>query len=147
MDTGHRSSSQYSSALILRWIGRASLTEVVADFSYDAGDPFAVRMTFGAAGSGSAVVTWLVAREVLWTGLERAAGEGDVRLGPAGPSDVLFLHLGAPSGEALFELSRAALKAFLRGTAALVPLGAETVDLDDELAALLSDGRADPAAG
>ena len=147
MDTAHGSSSQYSSALILRWIGTASLTEVVADFSYDAGDPFAVRMTFGAAGSGSAVITWLVAREVLWTGLERAAGEGDVRLGPAGATDVLFLHLGAPSGEALFELSRAALEAFLRGTAALVPLGAETVDLDDELAALLSDGRADPATG
>jgi hypothetical protein len=29
----------------------------------------------------------------------------------------------------------------------LVPLGAETVDLDDELAALLSGGRADPTAG
>jgi hypothetical protein len=133
--------------LILRLIGTGSSMDVPADFSYDAEDPFAVRMTFGAAGSGSDDVTWLVARELLWTGLERRAGDGDVRLGPAGPTDVLFLQLVAPSGEALFELSRVALVAFLRGTEALVPLGAETVDLDDELAALLSGGRADPTAG
>jgi hypothetical protein len=127
--------------LILRRIGTGSSTEVPADFSYDARDPFAVRMTFGAAGSGSGMVTWLVARELLRTGLERPVGDGDVRLGPAGPTDVLFLHLVAPSGEAWFELSRVALAAFVRGTEALVPLGAETVDLDDELAALLSGGR------
>ena len=61
-------------------------------------------------------------------------------------TDVLFLHLRAPSGEALFELSRATVAAFLRQTETLVPSGEESgmLDLDEELQALLSDGGADP---
>ena len=44
------------------------------------------------------------------------------------------------------ELSRTALAAFVGGTESLVPFGAEVtaVDLDGELALLLSDGDADP---
>jgi hypothetical protein len=58
---------------------------------------------------------------------------------------VLFLHLRAPSGEALFELSRAAVAAFLRQTEALVPTGSESslLDLDDELHVLLTNGGSD----
>jgi hypothetical protein len=81
-------------------------------------------------------------------GLDRPAGDGDVRLWPArAATDVLFLHLRAPSGEALFEVSRASVTAFLRQTEALVPHGqeAERLDLDDQLEALLSNGGADPA--
>jgi hypothetical protein len=60
-------------------------------------------------------------------------------------SDVLFLQLRAPSGEALMELSRTALAAFIRGTETLVPFGAEGAAIDlDELAVLLSEGGADP---
>jgi hypothetical protein len=61
---------------------------------------------------------------------------------------VLYLHLRAPSGEALFEVSRASVAAFLRQTEALVPWGEETarLGLDDELTALLSGGGADPTA-
>ena len=71
-----------------------------------------------------------------------------MRVWPASATaDVLFLHLRAPSGEALFELSRATLAAFLRETEALVPAGSEAavLDLDEELATLLSNGGADPS--
>ena len=59
--------------------------------------------------------------------------------------DVLFLHLRAPSGEALFELSRATVAAFLRQTEMLVPSGSESelLDIDDELHVLLSNGGTD----
>ena len=92
---------------------------------------------------GSDGIAWLVSRELLRAGLNRPAGEGDVRVWPTRSSgDALFLHLRAPSGEALFEMSRAAVGAFLRQTEALVPTGAEEamLGLDEELQALLSNG-------
>jgi hypothetical protein len=146
------SMSRYSCPVTLQLIGPRSWTEVPALLSYEAADPFAVRITFGDTGSGPQAaddgVTWLVGRELLRIGLDRPAGDGDVRVWPASATaDILFLHLRAPSGEALFELSRATLAAFLRETEALVPTGSETavLDLDDELAALLSNGGADPS--
>ena len=65
-----------------------------------------------------------------------------------GATDVLFLHLRAPSGEALFELSRATVAAFIRQTETLEPSGSESamLSLDEELQALLSGGGADPRA-
>ena len=66
-----------------------------------------------------------------------------MRLWPArGAGDGLYLHLRAPSGEALFEVSRASVAAFLRGTEALVPVGEEAarLTLDAELHVLLSGG-------
>jgi hypothetical protein len=147
----HRSSSRYSCLLTLQLIGPRSWTEVPALLSYEAADPFAVRITFGDVGSGAEAgddgVTWLVGRELLQAGLDRPAGDGDVRVWPASATaDVLFLHLRAPSGEALFELSRATLSTFVRETEALVPTGTEgtVLDLDEELTALLSNGGADP---
>jgi hypothetical protein len=144
----HGSSPRYSSPLTLQLIGPRSWTDVPAVLAYDARDPFAVRIVFGdPATAATDGVTWLMGRDLLQAGLSRPAGEGDVRLWPASATaDVLFLHLRAPSGEALFELSRAALAAFLRGTERLVPIGEEhaALDLDDELALLLSNGGADP---
>jgi len=120
---------------------------------YAGADPFAVRIAFGDVGDENGLVdledggiAWLLSRELLQAGLEGPAGEGDVRLWPAhAATDVLFLHLRAPSGEALFELSRATVAAFLRQTETLVPSGTESslLDLDDELQVLLSGG-ADP---
>ena len=146
----HGSSSRYSCPLTLQLIGPHSWTDVPAVLAYRADDPFTVRITFGDTGAGRDAdggVVWLVGRELLQAGLHRPAGDGDVRVWPAAATtDVLFLHLRAPSGEALFELSRATLTAFLRETEALVPTGTEAtvLDMDDELAALLSNGGADP---
>jgi Streptomyces sporulation and cell division protein, SsgA len=140
----------YSSPITLQLVGPQSWTEVPALLCYDAADPFAVRIAFGDVGVDTAVVdadeagiSWLLSRELLHAGLERPAGDGDVRLWPAhAAADLVYLHLRAPSGEALFELSRATVAAFLRQTEALVPMGSEVsqLDLDEELAALLSNG-------
>jgi hypothetical protein len=147
-----RRTSGHSSPVTLHLVGPASWTEVPALLLYDATDPYAVRVAFGDsveddAADAESAITWLLSRELLQAGLERPAGDGDVRLWPArATADVLYLHLRAPSGEALFELSRASVAAFLRHTEALVPLGEETdrLGLDDELQALLSNGGADP---
>jgi hypothetical protein len=148
-----RWTSGYSCPITLQLVGPQSWSEVPALLCYDAADPFAVRIAFGDVGDEDGLVdpddggiAWLVSRELLQAGLDSPAGDGDVRLWPAHAStDVLFLHLRAPSGEALFELSRAAVAAFLRQTEALVPPGTEgaLLHLDDELHVLLSGG-ADP---
>jgi hypothetical protein len=148
-----RSTPGYSCPITLQLVGPQSWTEVPALLCYDATDPFAVRIAFDDVGDQARGVdpddggiAWLVSRELLQAALDGPSGDGDVRLWPAHSStDVLFLHLRAPSGEALFELSRAAVAAFLRQTEALVPSGTESalLDLDDELHALLSGG-ADP---
>jgi hypothetical protein len=143
------------SPLTLQLIGPRSWTDVPAVLGYDPTDPYAVQISFGEIGTtanGSLVppdggITWLLARDLLRTGLDRPAGDGDVRIWPAhSAADVLFLHLRAPSGEALFELSRGAVAAFLRHTDGMVPPGSEgtLLGLDDELSALLADGGADP---
>ncbi len=145
----------YSCPLTLQLVGPSSWTEVPATLCYDTADPFAVRIAFGEVDDGSGAedaeesgIAWLLSRELLQAGLKAPAGEGDVRLWPAhGSSDVVFLHLRAPSGEALFELSGATVAAFLRQTEALVPSGTEEsrLGLDEELEALLSNGGADPS--
>ena len=149
-----RWTSGHSSPITLQLVGPQSWTEVPALLCYDTTDPFAVRIAFGDVGDENdlvdvedAGIAWLVSRELLQSGLDRPSGEGDVRVWPAhGATDVLFLHLRAPSGEALFELSRATVAAFLRQTEALVPSGSESgmLSLDEELQALLSGGGADP---
>ena len=143
----------YSSPITLQLVGPQSWTEVPALLCYEASDPFAVRIAFGDVGDDSGAVgaedggiAWLVSRELMQSGLDRPSGDGDVRIWPAhGATDVLFLHLRAPSGEALFELSRATVTAFLRQTEALVPSGSESalLDIDDELHVLLSNGGTD----
>jgi len=148
-----RRTSGHSSPVTLQLVGPTSWTEVPALLLYDVADPYAVRIGFGdvaedgAAADPEGAITWLLSRELMQAGLERPAGDGDVRLWPAkAAADVLYLHLRAPSGEALFEMSRASVAAFLKQTEALVPLGEETdrLGLDDELQALLSNGGADP---
>ncbi|MGY1642800.1 SsgA family sporulation/cell division regulator [Geodermatophilus sp. SYSU D00703] len=144
-----RSTPGYTCPTTLHLVGPQSWTEVPAVLSYDVSDPFAVRITFGDGGAADGDgIAWLVGRELLQAGLERPAGEGDVRLWPSRTSgDVLFLHLRAPSGEALFEVSRGTVAGFLRLTENIVPVGEEAsvLDVDDELAALLSNGGADPS--
>lgn len=150
-----RSTPGYTCPLTLHLVGPRSWTEVPALLCYDAADPYAVRIRFGevgATGTDASVsddgITWLLGRELLRSGLDRPAGDGDVRIWPAhAAADVLFLLLRAPSGEALFELSRAAVTAFVRQTEAMVPAGTETamLTLDEELQALLSNGGADPS--
>ncbi|NEK58505.1 SsgA family sporulation/cell division regulator [Geodermatophilus sabuli] len=143
-----RSAPGYSCPTTLHLVGPQSWTEVPALLRYDVSDPFAVRITFGeTAADEEDGISWLLGRELLAAGLDRPAGDGDVRLWPSRTSgDVLYLHLRAPSGEALFEVSRGTVAGFLQMTENLVPVGDESsmLAVDSELAALLSNGGADP---
>ena len=137
-----RSTPGHTTRTTLHLVGPHSWSEVPATLGYDVADPYAVRIGFGDP-DGDDGISWLLARDLLRAGLDRPAGDGDVRLWPARTTgDVLFLHLRAPSGEALFEVSRASVAAFLRGTEALVPVGEESalLTLDAELQVLLSGG-------
>src|SRR3954452_12248224 len=142
-----------SARTTLHLVGPQSWTAVPAALVYDSADPFAVRVRFGDGGPDDVAgydtdddggVEWLLSRDLLRAGLTSPVGDGDVRLWPArGGLDVVFLQLRAPSGEALFELSGAAVADFLRETDLLVPAGSETDELgvDDELYALLGGGK------
>jgi hypothetical protein len=144
----------YTSPITLQLVGPQSWTEVPALLCYRSADPFAVRIAFGDVGDEDGAVdpddggiAWLVSRELLQSGLDRPSGDGDVRIWPAhAATDVLFLHLRAPSGEALFELSGAVVADFLRETEQLVPVGTESdaLQVDDELSALLGGGTDNP---
>jgi hypothetical protein len=143
----------------LHLVGPQSWTAVPAALVYDSVDPYAVRVRFGDAGEDvdttdagpddDGGVEWLLGRELLRTGLSCPAGEGDVRIWPARAGlDVVFLQLRSPSGEALFELSAAAVGEFLRETELLVPAGQESgrLQVDDVLSALLQGGSDNPSA-
>jgi hypothetical protein len=114
---------------------------VLADLSYSAADPWAVRVAFQVGGDGDGVVEWMFARQLLTDGVAASVGEGDVRVWPAmsGREPVINLAMASPSGSALFEIDRDALVEYLQQTYVAVPTGAEedAVDLDAELALLL----------
>ena len=143
----NRSAPGYTCPTTLHLVGPQSWTEVPALLRYELSDPFAVRITFGESDADEEGISWLLGRELMQAGLDRPVGEGDVRLWPSRTSgDVLYLHLRAPSGEALFELSRGTVAGFLQSTEDLVPTGEESsvLAVDSELEALLSNGGADP---
>ena len=115
---------------------------VLANLRYESNDPWAVRVAFQTGGEGDGIVEWMFARQLLTDGVAGACGEGDVRVWPAlhGTERVVNLAMASPSGSALFEIDRDALVEFLQQTYLAVPTGleSESVDLDAELALLLS---------
>ena len=119
---------------------------VSASLEYETSDPYAVQVTFHTGGADDeCAVVWTFARQLIIDGLDRPAGLGDVRVWPV-PDDrhcatSIALALCSPSGEALFEVPRDALSAFLCRTYDEVPIGFEDrhVDMDAELKELLRD--------
>lgn len=105
---------------------------------YDPRDPYAVHATFRAP-DGS--VEWVFARDLLADGLERPAGEGDVRVWPAwrAGDDVVCIALVSPDGHALLEVAASALRDFVARMRVAVPSGGESdlLDVDAALAELL----------
>ncbi|WP_247597708.1 SsgA family sporulation/cell division regulator [Streptomyces sp. RKND-216] len=107
---------------------------------YDPRNAFAVSVTFPAPACLDGVeAVWTFSRDLLATGLGLPAGEGDVRLRPAGPHrTALSLH--AAEGIALLEVDTPGVRAFLDAAYDRVPQGAERVgshELDRDLAELL----------
>ncbi|MBW5423613.1 SsgA family sporulation/cell division regulator [Streptomyces sp. BG9H] len=114
---------------------------IPATLHYDRRDPFAVRMSFPAPATLEGVeVYWTFARELLTDGVERAVGDGDVRVRPYG-FDRTVVEFHAPEGTAIVHVRTGELRRFLLRTTALVPVGQEHrhVDLDQDLAELMRD--------
>ncbi|WP_327351993.1 SsgA family sporulation/cell division regulator [Streptomyces sp. NBC_01304] len=114
---------------------------IPATLHYDRRDPFAVRMAFPAPATLEGVdVSWVFARELLETGLENPVGEGDVRVRPYG-YDRTVLEFHAPEGTAIIHVCSAAVRTFLKRSAALVPAGREHLhlDMDEDLLQLMRD--------
>jgi hypothetical protein len=109
---------------------------VRASLKYDPTDPYAVHVMFHPDTSGAEPVSWSFARELLVTGIDEAAGMGDVRVWPwATPrGEVVALALSSPGGNALFEVQRSVLVRFLRRTFSVVPRGHESEYLDIDAA-------------
>lgn len=108
-------------------------TTLAVTLGYDAADPYAVRFDFHGPRED---VAWLVARELLMTGRHTPTGEGDVLVRPDA-RDAVLVQFRSPAGSLETTLPRCHLDAFLDRTLALVPVGAETVDPDELLDALL----------
>ncbi|GAA4699168.1 SsgA family sporulation/cell division regulator [Nocardioides nanhaiensis] len=105
----------------------------IASFGYDAGDPYAVWLTFHVP---AGEIEWAMARTLLLRGLTQPAGEGDIRLAPAVDEDghaVVRMDFHSPEGRLVTEARTADLFAFLSSTWRAVPPGSEAsrVDVDD----------------
>lgn len=117
-------------------VGSAPIT---IRFTYDPAEPYGVELLFTAAGIRPPGVSWLVGRDLLITGAERACGEGDVRVTTYSltDGDVTILTLSPPESEpAAFAVSTHDLIDFLERTEELVPLGTESHRAQRELDAI-----------
>ncbi|MFJ9644449.1 SsgA family sporulation/cell division regulator [Streptomyces sp. NPDC004244] len=120
---------------------------IPVELRYDAGDPYAVRLTFHLP--GDAPVTWAFGRELLLDGINKPCGEGDVHIAPTATEELSDVHirLQVGSDRALFRAGAAPLVAFLDRTDRLVPLGQERslgdfeLSLDEALDRILGESR------
>ena len=112
---------------------------VDATLEYDAGDPFAVHLDIVA---GDGIVRWSFARDLLTTGVDAPAGEGDVRIVPVAGADCrrVRIELSSPDGAAVLEARLAEMVEFLAATFTAVPTGCESdlIDIDSLLEDLLA---------
>jgi hypothetical protein len=122
---------------------------VLAHLSYDASDPFAVTAVF--SHDGRVLARWRLDRDMLAEGLLGPVGVGDVRLRPVS-SDMgqelrlEFLGDAHPHGgrhHAVVFAWAPAVTTFLRRTRELVPPGSERSGVDDFLAELFAQDRAE----
>jgi hypothetical protein len=118
------------STVQLRLVTADDSLPVPAELRYDPADPFAVTVCLRA--QGSVEVDWVVAREVLATGLRTPAGDGDLGVWPSTSNgdEVVCLSLSSPDGEALLYGPQEDVALFLTRTYAAVPPGKESAFLD-----------------
>ncbi|MDX3502627.1 SsgA family sporulation/cell division regulator [Streptomyces sp. ID03-2B] len=136
-------SSVIEQSVQARMVASAPRMETLpATLSYDRQYPFAVRMAFPAPATLEGTeVSWEFSRELLTTGVDSPAGQGDVRVRPFGyERTVLEFH--APEGIAMVHVRTEELRRFLQRAQELVPVGDEHryLDLDRGLSDLLGGG-------
>lgn len=121
-------------------LGDDRAVAVPATLSYSRDLPYAVTATFHTADGD---IAWVFGRDLLCAGVETPSGDGDVAVWPSvvDGHEVICLSLSSPTGSALLEAEVAAVEEFLDLAYTAVPAGTEGehLDLDAELAALLSD--------
>ncbi|MEV6118722.1 SsgA family sporulation/cell division regulator [Streptomyces sp. NPDC052109] len=109
-------------------------------FSYDAADPFAVRMDF--TGCAGVAAPWVFARDLLYAGLQELSGIGHVRVWPDrrrhGAGSIRIL-LNGREGTAVLRVPAAPFEKWLTKTFSVVPAGTEQDHLywDDVVRELL----------
>ncbi|HEY9388214.1 MAG TPA: SsgA family sporulation/cell division regulator [Mycobacteriales bacterium] len=125
----------------LTLFGSGAQARIAASLAFHSNDPYAVHVIFH-TGDSQDDIAWMFARELLSFGLLMPTGEGDVRIWP-GPdgTDMVYLQLRSPHGEATFQADRTGLVDFLLCSYVVVPPGCEAgyLDLDAELALLHDD--------
>jgi hypothetical protein len=115
--------------------------ELPASFGYDPSDPWAVWITFRGPRDE---VRWAVGRDLLLQGLTDPAGEGDIQLWPSIDENgraAVVMELCSPDGRLVTQLLTNELYRFLTRTLAVVPLGTESIDLDQMVAELQGDSH------
>ncbi|MFG2906739.1 SsgA family sporulation/cell division regulator [Kitasatospora sp. NPDC048286] len=121
-------------------IGEGKFIDLPVRFVYRARAPFSVVMEF--PGSDPAVGTWEFARDLLWKGLHRPAGMGDVRFAPpcrCHGRRLLRITLRGDDGTASIDVPVEPVHSWLHERSfALVPRGGEAqlIDWDAELGRL-----------
>ncbi|MGH3670918.1 MAG: SsgA family sporulation/cell division regulator [Pseudonocardiaceae bacterium] len=108
---------------------------VVTRWTYCTDDPYAVTIEIQTR--GNRFVDWVLARDLLITGLSTPAGIGDVRVRPAnmGEWEVALVEIRSPDGHAVLEVDRELLRQFVQATIDVIPLGSEGMafDIDAEI--------------
>ncbi|WP_329332055.1 SsgA family sporulation/cell division regulator [Streptomyces sp. NBC_00663] len=139
----------HKSLVVQLQAGVAHRFPVLAHLSYDASDPFAVTAVF--SHDGRVLARWRLDREMLAEGLFSPVGVGDVRMGPVSTGmghelRVEFFGNAHPDGgrhHAVVFMWAPAVTTFLRRTRELVPPGSEKTGVDDFLAELFAQDRAE----
>jgi hypothetical protein len=115
--------------------------DLPASFGYDPSDPWAVWITFRGPRDE---VRWAVGRDLLLQGMTDPAGEGDIQLWPSIDENgraAVVMELCSPDGRLVTQLLTNELYRFLTRTLAAVPLGTESIDLDQMVAAITGDSQ------
>lgn len=110
----------------------------MATFAYDPGDPYAVLVTFHMP---SCDQPWVLSRSLLTRGLSEPTGDGVIRLRPGVDEDgraVVRMIFSSPEGRLRVDARTSEVLDFLARTWLAVPAGAEDLDADALVAALLS---------
>ncbi|MFE2915435.1 SsgA family sporulation/cell division regulator [Kitasatospora indigofera] len=118
-------------------LGEHESLDIPVRLGYRSDDPMAVALEF--LGPVAEAGVWQFARDLLWEGLERPAGQGDIRVWPpctCHGRSALRVMLRNRDAVVLIDLPSRQVRRWLRrDTFALVPLGAEAdaIDWDSEL--------------
>ncbi|WP_182111230.1 MULTISPECIES: SsgA family sporulation/cell division regulator [unclassified Actinotalea] len=116
----------------------ASVMPVRAELSFDASDPYTVRVVFTGTHSTS---TWLLGRELIAHGVladaSAPAGTGDARIWRDEDPTYLLVALSGVEGDALLAGPVEPFKRFIAATVELVPFGSEGQRMENEISRLI----------